>query len=165
MHFTFPSAYSINPQTSDVINPDGPHIIPYGEGDLDGKETHHQWYRPDIAKPTDQYTNSNPNITMQVTWSDDTTPPASSRSTTPLKLRDFYIGMDLTYCEEMGKSVAVFYEGASSDSLTHTLFLEDRSKLQIHDSNLQLIDKTDLSNLPKTPLEYRNEVGTVLTLQ
>ena len=61
--------------------------------------------------------------------------------------------------------MAVVYEGDSSDSLTHTIRLEDESKLQIHDINLLLIDQPDLSNFPKIPLDYRNDVGTGLTLQ
>ena len=89
--------YSIDPQNSDVINPDGPHVIPYGKGDLNNKEPHHQWYRPEIAKPTDQFRNSNPKPTAQVTCSYDTKPPASSGSTTPSKSRYFKFGMDLTY--------------------------------------------------------------------
>ena len=68
MHFDFSSAYYIDPQNSDVINPDGPHVIPYGEEDLDVKEPHHQWYRPEISKPTDQSSDSNTNPTAQVTW-------------------------------------------------------------------------------------------------
>ena len=63
VHFDFSSAYSIDPHTSDIIHPDGPHVIPYGKGDLDREEPHHQWYRPDIANPTDQSINSNPNPT------------------------------------------------------------------------------------------------------
>ena len=73
--------------------------------------------------------------------------------------------MDLTYIDGEGNSVAVVYKGASSDSLTHTIRLEYGSKLHIRNSNLQLIDQPDLSNFPKTPLEYRNEVETGLTLQ
>ena len=57
--------------------------------------------------------------------------------------------MDMTYCDGMVKSVAVVYEGASADSLTHTVCIEDGSKLQIHNNNLQLIDQPDFSNLPK----------------
>ena len=30
VHFSFSSAYSIGPQTSDATQPDGPHVIPYG---------------------------------------------------------------------------------------------------------------------------------------
>ena len=57
VYFDLSSAYSIDPQTSDVINTDGTHIIPYGEGDLEGEEPHHQWYRADISKPTDKSSN------------------------------------------------------------------------------------------------------------
>ena len=53
VHFAFSSAYSIDPQTSEVINPDVPHVIPYVEGDLEGKEPHHKWSRPDISNPID----------------------------------------------------------------------------------------------------------------
>ena len=51
--------------------------------------------------------------------------------------------MDLAYCHGMGKSVAVIYEGASTDILTHTIRLEYTSQIQIHNSNLQLIDQPD----------------------
>ena len=52
--------------------------------------------------------------------------------------------MDLTYRDGKGNSVAVFYKGAIYDILTHTIRLEDGSKLQFHESNLQLIDQPDL---------------------
>ena len=102
---------------------------------------------------------------MQATWSDDTKPPASSKSTTPWKSRDFQLSMDLTYHDGMVKSVSVVYEVDSADSLTHTIHLEYGSNLRVHDSNLQLIYQPYFSNLPKTPLDYMNEVGTGLTLQ
>ena len=73
--------------------------------------------------------------------------------------------MYLTYCDGIGKSVAVVYDGSSVDILTRTIHIEDRSKLQIHDSNLQLIDKPDLSNFPKKPLNYRNELVMGITLE
>ena len=165
MHFAYSSAQYIYPHTSDIINPGVPQVIPYGEGYLDGKEPHHQWYRTEIEKPTDQSSDSNPKPKTQVTWSDDTNPPALRGITTPFKSRDFLICIDLKYCDVMINSVAVVYKGASADSLTHNIRLEVGSKLQIHDSNLQLIDKPDFSNLPKNPLDYRNEVGPGLTLQ
>ena len=73
--------------------------------------------------------------------------------------------MNLTYRDGKGKSVAVVYKVTSADSLTHTIRLEDGSNIQIHDINLQLIDQPDFSNFPKTPLDYRNWVGTGLTLE
>ena len=51
--------------------------------------------------------------------------------------------MDLTYHDGKGKSVAVVYKGASADSLTHTIRLEDGSDLHIHFSNIKLIDQPD----------------------
>ena len=73
------------------LNPYGPHVIPYGKGELDRKEPHHQWYCPDIAKNTDQSINSNPKPTAHVTWLDDTKPPVSSVSTTLYKLIEYMI--------------------------------------------------------------------------
>ena len=73
--------------------------------------------------------------------------------------------MDLTYRDIMGKVVAVVYEGASDDILIHTIIIEDGSKLQIYDIKLQLIDQPDLSNFPKTPLGYRNDVGICIKLE
>ena len=107
VHFTFSSAYSIDQQISDVINPYGPHVIPYGKGDLDGKESHHQCYCPGIAKPTDQYSGSNPKFTAQVTWSDDTKPSVSSGGTIPSNSRGFHLGVNFTYCDGEVKSVAI----------------------------------------------------------
>ena len=155
-HFDFSSAYYIDPYTLDATHPYGPHAMPYVKGYLYGEEPHNQWYCPEISNITHQSIDSNPKPTTQVTWSDDTKPPASSGSTTPLKTREFQIGIDLTYCEIMGKSVAVVCKGSSSGSLTHTIRLEDKSNIQIHDRNLQIIDQPDFSNLPKTPLDYRN---------
>ena len=53
--------------------------------DLDGEDPHHQWYCPEISKPTDQSSDSNPKPTAQVISSDDTKTPDSSVSTTPSK--------------------------------------------------------------------------------
>ena len=89
VHFDFFLAYSIDPQTSDIINPYVPHVIPYVKVELDGEEPHHQCYCPDIVKPTDQSSDSNPKPTAQVIWSYDTKKPASSGVTTPSKSRDF----------------------------------------------------------------------------
>ena len=41
-YFAFSSAYSIEPHNSDATHQDGTHIIPYGVGDLEGEEPHHQ---------------------------------------------------------------------------------------------------------------------------
>ena len=72
--------------------------------------------------------------------------------------------MDLAHRDGKGNNDAVVYEGASADGLTHTIRLANGTELAVHDSNLQLLDQPDFSNIPKTPLEYRNEVGKGLSL-
>eukprot|EP00957_Ditylum_brightwellii_P007740 585496-Ditylum_brightwellii.AAC.1 len=37
--------------------------------------------------------------------------------------------------------------------------------MDVHDSNLQLLDQPDFLNIPKTPLDLRNEVGHGLSLE
>ena len=73
--------------------------------------------------------------------------------------------MELLYKHKEGKSVEVVYEGSTSDGLSHTVRCKDGSKIVVHDSNLQLLKQPDFTNIPKTPLDYRNEVGTGLSLQ
>ena len=69
------------------------------------------------------------------------------------------------YRDGQGKNLPVVYEGANTDGFLHTARIEDGSKINVHDSNLQLLDQLDFSNLPKTPLDYQNEVGTGLSLE
>ena len=46
-----------------------------------------------------------------------------------------------------------------SDGLTHTVRRQDGTRLQVHDAHLCLKLQADLSNIPKTPLDYCKEVG------
>ena len=73
--------------------------------------------------------------------------------------------MDLFYCDGAGKNISAVYEGYSANVLKQTIRLEDSARLDTNDSNLQLLDQPDFSNIPKTPLDYRNEVGSGLSLQ
>ena len=68
--------------------------------------------------------------------------------------------MDLLYFNGEGKSVTLVYEGASANDILHIIRLKDGKKINVYDSNLQLIDQPNFSNMPKTLLEYRNKVGT-----
>ena len=68
--------------------------------------------------------------------------------------------MDLVYCDGKVNNVAVVYEGAIANVLLHTINLEDGTKIDVHDRNLQILDQPYFSNIPKTPLDYRNKVGT-----
>ena len=72
--------------------------------------------------------------------------------------------MNLLYCCGNKENETVVYEGASADGLLHTIHLKDNTKLSVYDSNLQLLDQPSFSNIPNTPLDYRNEVGNGLTL-
>ena len=72
--------------------------------------------------------------------------------------------MELTYNYGQGKIRAVAYEGASANGKSHTVCTKDGSKCFVHNSNLQLLNQPDSENIPETPLDYRNKVGTGLTL-
>ena len=72
--------------------------------------------------------------------------------------------MNLLYCCDKKEDDTVVYEGASEDGLLRTIRLKDNTKLSVYDINLQLLDHPNFSNMPNTPLEYRNEVGTGLAL-
>ena len=72
--------------------------------------------------------------------------------------------MNLLYCCSNKESEIVVYKGASADSLLHAIRLENNTKLSVYDSNLQLLDQPNFSNMPNTPLDYRNEVGSGITL-
>ena len=72
--------------------------------------------------------------------------------------------MNLVYRDGKGNNEAVVYEGASVNGLVHTIRLANGTKLAVHNSNLQILDQPKFSNIPKTPLEYRNEVGKGLSL-
>ena len=71
--------------------------------------------------------------------------------------------MNLLYCCDNEENEIVVYKGASADGLLHTIRLKDTTKLSVYDSNLQPLHQPSFSNMPNTPLDYRNEVGTGLT--
>ena len=89
VHFSLSSAYYIDPQKSDATQQDGPHIVPYGKGDLDSKYPYYQWYRPGISNSAYQYSYSNPKPTKQVTWSYNTKSIDAIGIKPPFKPRDF----------------------------------------------------------------------------
>ena len=72
--------------------------------------------------------------------------------------------MNMLYCCGNEENEILVYEGAIADGLLHTIRLKDNTKLSFYESNLQLLDQPSFSNMPNTPLDYRNEVGTGLTL-
>ena len=124
----------------------------------------YSWYQPE-AKEESANTSSciSPKPKPKVSWSSSTKPVAPTADKHKQSI-DFQLGMELTYNDDQGTSRAVVYKGASTDGKSHTVCTEDGSKFVVHDSNLQLLKQPDFANLPKTPLDYRNEVGTGLTL-
>ena len=72
--------------------------------------------------------------------------------------------MNMLYCCGNKENETVVYEVASSDGILHTISLKDNTKLSVYVINLKLLDQPSFSNMPNTPLEYRNEVGTGITL-
>ena len=73
--------------------------------------------------------------------------------------------MDIVYCDGKGNNIAVVYEVSSATGQLHTIRLEDVTKLDVHDSNLGLLNRPDFFNIPKTPVDSRNEVVTSLSLE
>ena len=150
VHYAFSSAFSLEPQlqTGDPTNLEAM-LGPEGEQDKNENPIY-QWYCPETC---DSITPS------QESDNTDTNPKLNS------KQFDFKLGMDLVYRDGKGNNATVVYEGASSDTLTHTVRLENGTRIDVHDSNLQLLDQPDFSNIPTTPLDYRNEVGHGLSLE
>ena len=68
------------------------------------------------------------------------------------------------YCCDNEENETLVYKGASADGLLQNICLKDNTKLSVYDINLKLLDQPSFSNMPNTPLEYRNEVGTGITL-
>ena len=163
MHYEFSPSYYICLATNPAT-PANPHVIPFEEGDLDGEEPLHQYYRPNSnnESPTIQPRNATPKTNRKVNWLEYTKPLCADQSN---KSADFRLAMDLMYLEGEGESVPVVNEGASADVLLHTAFFAYSSKLAVHDSNLQILDQTNFSNIPKTPLDYRKEVGPSISLK
>ncbi len=52
-----------------------------------------------------------------------------------------------------------FTRGATPDGLWHTLRRDDGSKVVTPPSHVRFLEQPDFSNIPSTPLDYRNEVG------
>ena len=73
--------------------------------------------------------------------------------------------MELLYQQKKSKSSAVVYNGANSDGVSHTVRCKDGSKIGVHDINVQLLKQPNFTNIPKTPLNYRNEGGTSYAMQ
>ena len=166
VHYAFSSAFSIDPHTKQKDdNPTKPAIISYDNGKLDDKKPLHEWYHTATNESGTTIIGSSdtdPTPIKEVTWADSSKPSAD---TSPEKKEYFQLGMELFYRNGYGNNISAVYKGASANSLKHTVRLEDGTRLDTNDSNLHLLDQTDFSNIPKTPLDHINEVGSGISLQ
>ena len=85
-----------------------------------------------------QSSNTNPNFSKNATWSNDTKLPVTDP---PQKPVDFQLTIDLLYHNEEGNSITVVDEGDITNGILHTIRLQDGAKLNLYDSNLQLLDQ------------------------
>ena len=94
-----------------------------------------------------------------ITVVDDPVATLPSTSTHRTDGSSFELGMSLSFYDGRGHSEVVVYEGVMPDGLTHTVCRKDGTRLHVHDAHLRLKLQADLSNIPKTPLDYCKEVG------
>jgi hypothetical protein len=71
--------------------------------------------------------------------------------------------MNLSFYDGTGQAETVVYKGVMPDGLTHTVRHQDGTRLNVHDAHLFLKIQADLSNIPRTPLDYCKEVGQGIT--
>ncbi len=71
--------------------------------------------------------------------------------------------MSLVSSDGAGCSETVVYEGVMPDGLTHTIWQQDGTRLNVHGAHLRLKLQADLTNIPCTPLYYCKEVGKGIT--
>ena len=149
MHYAFSSAYSLDPSAATTE----PHVIPEKSGDIEGENNIYKWYCLAAEETSD--------LSRKATWNESTKSPAMDQSK---KSIDFQLRMNMLYFCGNKESETVFYKGASADGLLHTIRLKENTKLSVYDSNLKLLYQPSFSNIPNNPLDYRNKVGTGLTL-
>ena len=71
--------------------------------------------------------------------------------------------MSFSYFDGKVNAEIVVYEGTPPDGLSHTVRKYYGTLLIVHDSNLSLKLPPDISKIPSTPLEFRNEVNKGIT--
>jgi len=147
--FTFSSAFSISPDSTD-----DPALVSDDE-DADTLASHlveddtMEWYAPPPQTVS----------TSPITVDDPPVETIPFPSTHRTDGSSFELGMSLSFYDGRGNSEMVIYEGVMPDGLTHTVRRKDGTRLDVHDAHLCLKLQADLSNIPKTSLDYCKEVG------
>jgi hypothetical protein len=93
---------------------------------------------------------------------DASTPQMPLPTASPSSSDSFKLGMSLSFYDD-GNAEVVVYEGVMPDGLTHTIRLKDGTRLNVHVAHLCWKLHANLSNIPKTPLDYCKEVGRGIT--
>jgi hypothetical protein len=144
VHYAFSSAYTISPDG--VHQP--PAIISQEVEEDEFPEV--QWYTPP------NISNSVEPLPKRVRF-DDSTKPAASLSDNN-DVQDFQIGSEVIYTSN-GTAQNVVYEGVDRNGVNHYIRHKDGSRSFVSRSTLTLLDQISFSNIPKTPLDYCQEVG------
>jgi hypothetical protein len=71
----------------------------------------------------------------------------------------FELRMSLTILDGASKEETVVCKGVMPDGSTHTVRRRDGTRLNVHNAHLHLKLQADLSNIPRTPLDYCRKVG------
>ena len=75
----------------------------------------------------------------------------------------FELRESLSYYDGKGMAETVVYKETSPDSMSCTISRHDGACLTVHDSYLCLKLQPKLSNIPSTPLAFRNEVDVEIS--
>ena len=84
-------------------------------------------------------------------------------SSLPRGVPTYKIGLNLLYKSGNELPEQVVYEEASGDGMYQFIRHKDGSRITVTSSHIRLHDQADLTNIPKTPLEYCREVGKGIT--
>ncbi len=141
INYAFSSAFTMSPDSVPQ-----PHVIPNDDDEIDEVI----WYTP-------AHTHQNKNPNKCVRFSESTKPP------TPIPHEisniDFKLGMTITYKSGKGMSENVVYEGVTSNGLEHIIRHVDGTRSHVDQCHLSLLNQIGFENIPKTPLDYCQEVG------
>jgi hypothetical protein len=88
-------------------------------------------------------------------------PPNLLSFTAPSNL--FELGMSLSFYNGTGRAETVVYKGVMPNGLTHTVRRQDGTHLNVHNAHHWLKLQANLSNIPRTPLDYCKEIGQGIT--
>ena len=135
VHYAFSSAYSVAPESGVASANEGDDMATDDEED--------KWYDPSLCAPCSP----------------------STAQETKFKLGESLLYAKFTRSKKNKKkldvtTISVVYEGVNADGKTHIVRMKDGTKMAVHDSYLQKHLQPSFDNIPQTPLDYKNEVGT-----